>query len=448
MGLNARSKTELSELHDDSNIADVFHFKRIKKITNKKIIWRLPCSKSHFIRWLFISAQTSKKTKIIFTSKIGKDVLSCANVLEKLGVKIKKNKNYWGIIGCEKGKFNMNPGVLDCGNSATTLRFLTFLLVRNGINAKVIGDESLSKRNFSQLIKILEKGGVIVKHENNKGFLPFSVQGKFNLNLIDVSVKKTSQLLSGLIITMPSINGENKLLISGKMVSKPYFELTLQICKETGAIININDDIIELNSWVPKINNSVIIFGEASLVIFPILFCKLHDIDVLVENWSQIDENLGFELLGNYLPHFGLKWNIDENKIMVNNVGNDSFVSLDITNNIDLITPLSVLMSLSGGGSLKGISHAKNKESNRIETTIELFEKFGLKLNLSEELVISKSNLSIPEKTIYAYGDHRLQMSALILLSFTGGTSESNPWYENSDPEFVERLQSYGVSIY
>ena len=105
-------------------------------------------------------------------------------------------------------------------------------------------------------------------------------------------------------------------------------------------------------------------------------------------------------------------------------------------------------MSLSGGGSLKGISHAKNKESNRIETTIELFEKFGLKLNLSEELVISKSHLSIPEKTIYAYGDHRLQMSALILLSFTGGTSESNPWYENSDPEFVERLQSFGVSIY
>ena len=168
----------------------------------------------------------------------------------------------------------------------------------------------------------------------------------------------------------------------------------------------------------------------------------------MVENWSQIDENLGFELLGNYLPHFGLKWNIDENKIMVNNIGNDSFVSIDITNNIDLITPLSILMALSGGGSLKGISHAKNKESNRIETTIELFEKFGLKLNLSEELVISKSNLSIPEKTNYAYGDHRLQMSALILLSFTGGISESNPWYENSDPEFVERLQSFGVSIY
>ncbi|MBJ99626.1 MAG: hypothetical protein CMB48_01265 [Euryarchaeota archaeon] len=446
MGLNARSKSDLSGF-DDTNFDEVFHFKRIKKIINKNIIWRLPCSKSHFIRWLFISAQTSEETKIIFTSKIGKDILSCANVLEKLGVEIKKKKNYWKIVGCEKGNFNMNPGVLDCGNSATTLRFLTFLLVRNGINAKVVGDKSLSKRNFSQLIKILEEGGVAVKHEYMRGFLPFSVNGKFNLNLIDVSVKKTSQLLSGLIITMPSINGENKLLIKGKMVSKPYFELTLQICKETGAIIDYNEEIIELNSWVPKINNDVIIFGEASLVIFPILFCKLHNIDVLVENWSQIDENLGFELLGNYLPNFGLNWNIGENKIMINNFGNDSFVSIDINNNIDLITPLSILMSLSGGGSLKGISHAKNKESNRIETTIKLFEKFGLKLNLSEELLISKSQLSVPEKTINAYGDHRLQMSAFILLSFTGGASESNPWYENSDPEFIERLQSYGVSI-
>ena len=38
--------------------------------------WKLPCSKSHFIRWLLLAAQSNEKTIIKAPSDIGNDILS------------------------------------------------------------------------------------------------------------------------------------------------------------------------------------------------------------------------------------------------------------------------------------------------------------------------------------------------------------------------------------
>ena len=450
MGNNPSSKSNFTNFFQDFNGPRNKYFEFRKNLDfSDKINWKLPCSKSHFIRWLFISAQRNIETKINFTSKIGNDILTCANVLEKLGVKIIKKKTYWKVLGCKSGDFNKNPGILDCGNSATTLRFLLFLIARNGINAKITGDISLSKRNFRQLIDILEYGGSKVKCEKNNGFIPLTIEGSFNLSSIVVSAQKTSQLLSGLIITMPSCLESNKLIIMDEIVSRPYYELTSRICIETGAKININDDgIIELNPWKPNINNEIIIPGESSLVIFPLLFCKLHNTDIIIENWPKNEDDcLGFEKLKDLISNFGLSWKFSNNNILITKEGTVSSLSLDIKDNIDLITPLILLMSISGGGSLSGILHAKNKESDRIQSSINLCKEFGIQLEFERELIIPKSELIRPEKTLLVEGDHRLQMSTMVLLTFTGGFVESESWYANSDPDFIKRLLDGGVSI-
>ena len=241
MANNSSSKSNFANFFQDFNSPVNKYFEFGKNVEfSDKINWKLPCSKSHFIRWLFISAQRDTETKIKFTSKIGNDILTCANVLEKLGVKIIKKKTYWKVLGCKSGDFNKNPGVLNCGNSATTLRFLLFLIARNGIYAKIVGDISLSKRDFRELIDILECGGSKFKFEKNNGFIPLTIQGNFNLASVDVSAQKTSQLISGLIITMPSSLEYNNLIIKDEIVSRPYYELTLRIRIDTGAKINFN----------------------------------------------------------------------------------------------------------------------------------------------------------------------------------------------------------------
>lgn len=451
MANNSNSNSNFTNFFQDFNSPVNKYFKFGKNVEfSDKIYWKLPCSKSHFIRWLFISSQRDTETKIKFSSKIGNDILTCAKVLEKLGVKIIKKKTYWKVLGCKSGDFNKNPGVLNCGNSATTLRFLLFLIARNGINAKIVGDISLSKRDFRELIDILECGGSKFMFEKNNGFIPLTIEGSFNLASIDVSAQKTSQLISGLIITMPSSLEYNKLILKNEIVSRPYFELTSRLCIETGAKINFNtqDGIIELNSWKPNINNEIIIPGESSLVIFPLLFCKLHNTEIIVDNWPKNEDDcLGFEKLKDFISNFGLSWSFSNNNILISKKGKVSSLSLDIKDNIDLITPLILLMSVSGGGSLSGILHAKNKESDRIQSSINLCKEFGIQVEFENELTVYKSELIRPEKPLFVEGDHRLQMSIMILLSFTEGFVESESWYANSDPDFIKRLLDGGVSI-
>jgi len=448
MQQKSKSEAKIVDDYEDfiSHKKDFFTFSSEFKPPDQ-IIWELPCSKSHFIRWLFIAAQSENDTVIKTPCRIGDDITSCANVLEVLGVNIQKNNDTWVVNGCKPGSYNLNPGILDCGNSATTLRFISFLVARNGINATIKGDESLSSRNFSELIYILEKGGISIKKEPSK-FLPFTLSGIFNLSEIDVFTNKTSQLLSAILITMPSSIEKNKLIFSEKIVSKPYFNLTLKLCKKTGAEVNYLGKILEIKTWIPQIINPVVIPGEASLIVFALLFCKLHGCSVLVKNCPSDEESLGFYKLKEYVSNLGLVWIQGHGSIKLNIAeGESDNFTIDISENIDLITPLSLLLAISKGGTIKGITHAENKESNRIKSTIDLCEKFGFKSSYNSELIIYQSNISPPKNLIFANRDHRLQMSAMILLTYSGGMADSFEWYANSDPDFMKRLYCQGVSI-
>ncbi len=413
-----------------------------------QINWRLPCSKSHFIRWLLLAAQSNEKTIIKAPSDIGNDVLSCARVLEKLGIEINKYENYWTVKGYNLRNCKKGPKTLDCGNSATTLRFVTMLVARNGIEAIITGDESLSQRNFSDLITILEKGGISVKRDFSNKSLPFRVKGIWELDEINVLTEKTSQLISALLVTVPSSIGGNRFKISQNVVSKPYFELTMRLCKKTGAVINLSKNNIEVSYWKPTFFNEIKIPGEASLITYPLLFSKLHGCDVLIQNWPKIHDTLGFDIFESLSSSFGLGWKEDKyGNICISNLGNNSKLSLNIKDNIDLITPLAILMGISDGGIIDGIKNAENKESNRIKSTFDLCKNFGIIMGGESNMLISKSKLQKPKNLILTKKDHRLQMSAIMLLSYTGGKIESIPWYANSDPMFLNRIQEYGVSI-
>ena len=86
-------------------------------------------------------------------------------------------------------------------------------------------------------------------------------------------------------------------------------------------------------------------------------------------------------------------------------------------------------------------------DSDRIQSSINLCKEFGIQVEFENELTVYKSELIRPEKPLFVEGDHRLQMSIMILLSFTEGFVESESWYANSDPDFIKRLLDGGVSI-
>ena len=122
---------------------------------------------------------------------------------------------------------------------------------------------------------------------------------------------------------------------------------------------------------------------------------------------------------------------------------------VDLRDANDLISPLSAAMAIGGGGRIYGASHAQYKESPRISSTVKLLTAFGLKATMHEEgLEISGGQKpSPPSQLVSTYDDHRMQMTAVILATKTGGIIDGSKLHLVSDPEFLVNLASHGIKI-
>ena len=123
-----------------------------------------PGDKSISHRALMIASISSETSQIKNLSN-GQDVLSTKKCLEQCGISINDSKNSYQVRG---GKFTNPEKDLDCQNSGTTVRLLTGLLAGKKINARLIGDESLSNRPMGRIVTPLSKMGLNIKSNNGK----------------------------------------------------------------------------------------------------------------------------------------------------------------------------------------------------------------------------------------------------------------------------------------
>ena len=148
----------------------------IKKIIepfNKKI--EIEGDKSLSIRWALLASQSYGKSTSINLLK-SEDVLNTLSCLKKLGVKINISKNKCQIHGLGVNGFTFKKKIiLNTGNSGTLARLIMGLLIHSKNEVKIIGDESLSKRDFIRVIKPLQKFGA--KFKSNFGKLPVTIIG-------------------------------------------------------------------------------------------------------------------------------------------------------------------------------------------------------------------------------------------------------------------------------
>ena len=143
--------------------------------------------KSISIRTLLLGSQAFGKT-FIKNILLSEDIISSINSLKKLGIKISLKRKNCYIYGKGLNGFEYKRNiVLNAGNSGTFARLILGLLVKSPYYIKLIGDKSLSQRDFERVISPLQKMGVNFK-VNNKKTLPLKIIGSSFVNPIHYSV--------------------------------------------------------------------------------------------------------------------------------------------------------------------------------------------------------------------------------------------------------------------
>ena len=168
--------------------------------------------KSLSIRWALLASQAEGKSKA-YNLLMSEDVLFTLKCLKKLGIKINLNKKYCEIIGKGINNFKYKKNlILNAGNSGTLSRLILALLIRSPFKIKLIGDKSLSKRDFSRVIKPLKKFGADF-YPKNKNTLPIYIKGGESIKPIKYyETKGSAQIKSCIMLAALNAPGTTKIV--------------------------------------------------------------------------------------------------------------------------------------------------------------------------------------------------------------------------------------------
>ena len=149
------------------------------------------------------------------------DIIATVNCLKSLGAYCKIGENNARIGGLDP--FNIREGlILDCGESASTLRFLFPLCLLSGKKITLKGTKRLFERPLEVYEKLCAEQGI--SFEKNETSI--TVSGCLSNGNYKIPGNVSSQFVSGLLFALPMLSGVSIIEIDGELESAPYVGLT------------------------------------------------------------------------------------------------------------------------------------------------------------------------------------------------------------------------------
>ena len=430
----------------------ILRINRVVKSFDKKIF--VAGDKSLSIRWVLM-ASLSKKKSTAYNLLISEDVLSAINCIKKLGSKVKLTNKKCEIIG---NGLNLNftkDLLIDAGNSGTLGRLILGLLINSKKKFKLVGDKSLSKRDFSRIINPLKKFGA--KFETKKNKLPLKMTGLDDPKPIKYFEKKGSAQCKSAVM-FAGLKAKGLTSIKAKK-SRSHTEIMFKHLKIPIKIKKTkNFDYIKLKG-IKKVNNlNYKIPGDiSSCSFFIVLTILANKSKLLIKNININESRIG---VIHILRKMGASIKIMNRKIykgekigdiLVKSSSNLKAINCPKHYNssaIDEFLIIFLVAAKSNGISyFKGLSELNKKESPRLIWGSKILNYMGVKNILTKDSIkiYGNPNLFLKKNiTIKNFlKDHRVFMMSVIAALTIGGNWNINDLdsINTSFPDFLKILK-------
>ena len=406
--------------------------KRINNFNNKII--KVSGDKSLSIRWVLLASLAKGKSKSS-NLLISEDVRAALNAIQRLGIKTKLKKNVCEIYGKGLDGYRYkNNIVINAKNSGTLGRLILGFLVNTNKKIKIIGDKSLSKRDFKRVSDPLQKFGAKFKLTKNK-YLPLSIIGTQNLKPIKYFEKKGSAQCKSSVI-FAGLRTAGTTLIKAKK-SRDHTEL---LCKHLDLPVKViqkkSFDLIKVKQ-ANKIKplNYNIPSDISSAAFFIVLTCLQNNSSMTIKNVNINPSRIGLIII---LKKMGAKIILKNKKkykgesiadIYVKSTMNLKSINCPQKLNSSLIDEFLLIFLVAakakGVSFFKNLSELNQKESPRLKWGSKILNLIGIKTELKNNSIkiFGNPNIKIKKKIIIKeyLKDHRIFMSSVIAaLSFGG----------------------------
>jgi 3-phosphoshikimate 1-carboxyvinyltransferase len=411
---------------------------------------RCPSSKSYTHRAVFIAALSDGES-CIHDPLISRDTLSTINACGALGSQILHEESKLLIKGTP---IKAPETIIDAGNSGTTIRIAISVcsLVDSGYSV-LTGDSSLRKRPMGPLLNSLKKLGVDCFSTKLDGTAPIVVRGGgLKGGNVTINGSISSQFLSSLLIAAVRANGDVSIGVEGDQVSRPYILSTIATMEKFGVEVDRDNDLRNFNvkggAYHPSVFQVPSDLSSASMLVAAgILVSK----DKIQLSGLNFDLPQGDSKIFSIVEQMNGKISLDTNKgeLFIEESEILDGGEFDLKDSPDLLPVVSILaFKARGTVVIRGISHARYKETDRVKNITSELRKLGATVSETYDSISIRRPAIIKNASLESFDDHRLFMALAIASLLTNhSTLNGAESVDVSYPNFLEDLRRLGANI-
>ena len=400
------------------------HIKKNERLSG--IVASLPASKSISNRVLILDALAGGQSELLNLSEANDTVL-----MRRL--------------------IHSTDPVLDVEDAGTTMRFLTAYLAVSKQRKILTGTARMKLRPIGILADALRKLGGQVEYLEKEGFPPIEILGfeSQQTNQLNIRGDVSSQYISALMMIGPSLPKGLRLILEGKIGSKPYIEMTASLMRRFGIEVASQDAHIEIPHQVYKpVKYSV--EADWSAASYWFAFTALAtDAEIALPNIA-LRSLQGDRVIVDMMEQLGVKAEPRGNTLLLTKKDTLPEFSWDFTHCPDLAQTVAVVCAAKGiKGTFTGLESLRIKETDRISALHHELQKIGAQLieTGSDWKLVPSQKLPDKITAINTYLDHRMAMAFAPLACLADIALENPGVVKKSYPGFWNDLQSVGFKL-
>jgi len=381
------------------------------------------------------------------------DCASTIEIFRQLGISIDIQKDNTILVhGQGLQRLSTPQKLLEAGNSGTTARLLLGLLSGQNFDSTLTGDESLCNRPMDRVTIPLRQMGASFDTGSKGDFLPITVKAKKSdyLKAIDYTLPVASAQVKSSII-LASLYADNSSTIRQPTLSRNHTEIMLETF---GGNIQVDDDnTITVHPLPYLYAQDLIIPGDISSAAYFITAALLvPKSEILLQNVGvnptrsgilEVYKHMGAEIEIERIDQGSMEPSAD---IVVRTSSlKGTIIEGDLIPRLIDELPIIALAATQAKGTtiIRDAEELKVKESNRIDSTVNILKSFGADVQATSDGMIIQGPTPLFGTSIKPGSDHRLVMMAAIGGLIAEGTTiiEDAQWADISYPNFFKEIE-------
>jgi 3-phosphoshikimate 1-carboxyvinyltransferase len=338
-----------------------------------------------------------------------------------------------------------NNTTFDIGAAGTSMRFLTAFLSKTVGEWVITGSERMKQRPIKLLVEALNYLGAKIEYVENEGYPPLRIFGSALMGgEIHLKGNVSSQYISALMMVAPTMQKGLKIVLDGKIISKPYINMTMQMMQEYGVDAEFIDNTITIEQQeyqpVPyKVESDwsaasywyeiLSIVGKGGVYLFGLRQDSFQGDSMVAELFTRLGVETAY---------------LTDGVLLTPTNSYTSRMEYDFTDQPDLAQTFAVTCCLKGiPFHFIGLESLKIKETNRIVALMNELRKLGFVLTEPAEGQLAWENERCePAETISiaTYDDHRMAMAFAPVSLITPIAIQHPDVVSKSYPEFWDDL--------